>query len=167
MPLRRGAPRGTAEHPDALDADVADAVVAVDLSGRELGVQREQLAVRRVADDRFVVCCAPFFAYDVACGDEIRAVVPPDGAGDETPEFDAVVAPGGRTALRVLFTTTASVDGRADLTDAVGRCGGRIERYTDDYLAIDVADADGADVVRLLEAYERDDLLHWETAHTS
>lgn len=161
------APRGVAEHPDALDSDVADGVVSVDLRDRDLKVHSELLAVRRVGDDRFVVCCAPFFAYDVACGDEVRAVLAPDDDGDAAPLFDAVVTPGGRTALRVLFTKAASVDGRADLESAVQRCGGRVERFTDDYVAIDVADDAGDDVVRLLDAYERDGLLHWETAHTS
>lgn len=165
MSLRRGAPRGVAEHPAALDADDADSHVDVDLSGRGLGVRRERLATRDIGDDRFVVCCAPFFAYDVACGDVVRAVR--QAGSDEVPIFDAVVDAGGRTALRVLFTKIATDETRDDCVAAAERCDARVERYTADYLAIDVADSDAPDVVRQLGAYEADGLLHWETAHTA
>ncbi len=33
----------------------------------------EQLWTKRVAEDRFEVCCIPFFAYDLALGDVVRA----------------------------------------------------------------------------------------------
>lgn len=33
----------------------------------------EQLWTKRVGEDRFEVCCIPFFAYDLALGDVVRA----------------------------------------------------------------------------------------------
>jgi hypothetical protein len=33
----------------------------------------EQLWTKRVGDDRFELCCIPFFAYDMALGDIVRA----------------------------------------------------------------------------------------------
>lgn len=33
----------------------------------------EQLWTKRVGEDRFEVCCIPFFAYDLALGDIVRA----------------------------------------------------------------------------------------------
>lgn len=39
----------------------------------EGGDSYEQLWARRVGEDRFEVCCVPFFAYDLALGDIVRA----------------------------------------------------------------------------------------------
>jgi len=41
-----------------------------DIEGEE---NYEQLWTRRVGEDRFEVCCIPFFAYDLALGDVVRA----------------------------------------------------------------------------------------------
>lgn len=41
-----------------------------DIEGRD---NYEQLRTKRVGEDRFEVCCIPFFAYDLALGDVVRA----------------------------------------------------------------------------------------------
>src|SRR5438874_1664849 len=49
-------------------------VLPVKLSlGEDETLQRvEQLWSRQVADNRFEICCIPFFAYDLALGDEVE-----------------------------------------------------------------------------------------------
>lgn len=70
----------------------------------ETGESRwEQLWARQLNDNRFEICCIPFFVYDLALGDEVET-------GPEAGKryvIKRVTKPSGRYTFRVWFTNSA------------------------------------------------------------
>jgi hypothetical protein len=74
----RPGPADIAVHPMPLWRDRATFLIFADIAEDNLSKRWEQLWVRRVSDARFVLCCIPFFVYDLALGDEVETA-PTDG----------------------------------------------------------------------------------------
>ncbi len=62
-----------AAHANPVRRPVPSFMLRVSLDDVEGEDNFEQLWTKRVGDDRFEVCCIPFFAYDLALGDVVRA----------------------------------------------------------------------------------------------
>ncbi len=59
--------------------DRADAIVNAVIEHDKPGDMQESLWVRKLADDRYEICCIPFFIHDLALGDEVETAL--DEAG--------------------------------------------------------------------------------------
>lgn len=107
--------------------DRANLVIGAPL--REEG-RAEQLWVRRVSDQRFEICCIPFFLYDLALGDFVET--------DANYDLVRVVERSGRFVFRVWFGQALRT--RQEVADKLGELGALLEWSSASLLAIDAAE---------------------------
>jgi hypothetical protein len=121
----------------------------------------EQLFARQVGDDRFEICCIPFFVSDVALGDVV-ATLP---AEDRKFVLDTVVTPSGRYVFRAWFGE--SFHPRAEVAEELRELGALLEPASTNLVAIDAADSDHAQVIAdYLAEQERAGRLMYETGRS-
>lgn len=91
----------------------------------------EQLWTKRVGDDRFELCCIPFFAYDMALGDVVRA----EAATGYV--IQSVVQRSGNGVVRVAVKRPENVNAvHLRLHDLLGRLEYLCEWFAPGYVAI-------------------------------
>jgi hypothetical protein len=131
--------------------DRADALVQAQLEEVD---NSEQLWCRSLGDDKFEVCCIPFYLYNVALGDIILA---PDF------HFQKVVAPSGRFVFRV-FMEEHQRGLRESFVAELDRVEALTEWYSAGLMSIDAPDLEQAETIStwLLE-HQRRGLLVYET----
>jgi len=62
-------------HPSPVLRDQADFIIFAHIEGKgSLSKRWEQLWTRQLSENRFEVCCIPFFVYDIALGDHVETV---------------------------------------------------------------------------------------------
>ncbi len=147
-------------HAEPVWRDRADFIVNAPLSEEN---RFEQLWVRRVDDDVFEVCCIPFFLFDVALGDMVQT----SPVGDLKYVVSQVVKSSGRWVFRTHFEAGQLVH-RDAVAQKLVELGASLEWSSKSLLAIDVADAEGAQqVANFLQ--ERTDLgqLIYETGRSA
>jgi Domain of unknown function (DUF4265) len=140
--------------------DRADFVIRADI--REEGSPRrfEQLWARQIEEMRFVVCCIPFFVYDLALGDEVET--------DSEYVIGRVVRPSGGYTFRAWFGDSSYPAARSEMIDALRDLGYEFEWYSENLLAIHAPDDERARVLAQ-HLHEREALSHltYETGRTS
>lgn len=114
----------------------------------------EQLWCRALGDDKFEVCCIPFYLYDVALGDIVLA---PDF------HFQRVVVPSGRYVFRV-FMREDQYGVRESLVAELEKVSALTEWYSAGLMSIDAPGLEQAETIStwLLEG-ERRGLFFYET----
>lgn len=140
-----------AVHSDPVWRDRADFIIATSIDPGSTGITTEQLWARRLDDERFEVCCIPFFAYDVALGDTVEV--------DADHLVTRVVEPSGRYVFRVHFGRPEQP--RDDVMEQLDGLGVLVEWSSDSLVALDARDGDHAQQVAdvLQEREDRGDLL--------
>lgn len=84
-----------AVHEAPIWRDRANFVFAAHLGTKNGKNEWEQLWGQRTGPQRFILCCIPFFARDLALGDEVET--------DTDSVFSRVVRPSGQVTFRVWF----------------------------------------------------------------
>jgi hypothetical protein len=84
-----------AVHQNPIWRDKADFIIAAYLGKKDGRNEWEQLWALRVGERRFFICCIPFFASDLALGDEVET--------DADHTVLRVVVPSGQETFRVWF----------------------------------------------------------------
>lgn len=136
-------------------------IICAELPEADRPKKFEQLFARQVGEDRFQICCIPFFLYDVALGD----VVSTRPSGDRTYVVDAVVERSGRFVFRIWFGD--SLYPRDVVADDLIKLGALLEWSSVNLIAVDAADADQARVVAdYLAEQERAGHLAYETGRS-
>lgn len=117
----------------------------------------EQLWARRVGDQRFEICCIPFFLYDVALGDVVET--------DANYDVVRVIQPSGRFVFRVWFGE--HFHPRQEVAEELEQLGALIEWSSANLLGVDAADEDHAQEIAdyLIEA-ERAGRFVYETGRS-
>ncbi|MDX2030388.1 MAG: DUF4265 domain-containing protein [Blastocatellia bacterium] len=82
-------------HQNPIWRDKADFIIAAYLGKKDDRNEWEQLWALRVGEGRFLICCIPFFASDLALGDEVET--------DADHTVLRVVVPSGQETFRVWF----------------------------------------------------------------
>ena len=90
-------PNEIVTHIEPAWADRADFLIHADISEPPLPKKLEQLSCMQTAADRFIICCIPFFLYDVSLGDEVRT----RSEGSRRYLLHEVVRTGGHFTFRV------------------------------------------------------------------
>ena len=141
-----------AVHSDPVWRDRADFIIAVNIDPGSTGITTEQLWARRLDDERFEICCIPFFAYDVALGDTVEV--------DADHLVTRVVEPSGRYVFRVHFGSPEQP--RDDVMEQLDGLGVLVEWSSDSLVALDARDGDHAQHVAdvLQEREDRGDLVY-------
>jgi Domain of unknown function (DUF4265) len=128
-------------HQDPVWRERANFIIHAELSGEDRPKRFEQLWARQVGDDRFEVCCIPFFVCDLALGD-VAATAPRDGRKYVVAR---VAEPSGRYVFRAWFGQ--SFYPRDEIASELKALGSLIEWSSRNLLAVDAADAEHAQLV--------------------
>ena len=123
--------------------DQADFFIQANIRDEHDTVKRfEQLWCKQIGPARFVVCCIPFFLYDVALGDEVETA-PRDGMEFV---FDRVHRDAGHFTFRVWFTEAVEHDWRfrEQIVATARDIGCLHEWYSHTLLSIDAPNEDAA-----------------------
>jgi hypothetical protein len=100
----------------------------------------EQLWSRQVADNRFEICCIPFFAYDLALGDEVET-----GPDWDLPYMiQRVVRPSGHYTFRVWFGDTPNSVDRNELLTEIEDTGCLMEWSSPNLLGVNASSEEQA-----------------------
>ncbi len=122
----------------------------------------EQIWARRVGENRYEVCCIPFFAYDLALGDEIET----GRRQDRDPVLERVAKPSGHYTFRVWFRDPALRGALAGEVRDLG-CLTEWRSLTSNLLAVDApSQAVAQRVADLLLAREKAGGIQYETGRT-
>lgn len=117
--------------------------------------------MKQVGDDRFEVCCIPFFIYDLALGDFVET----SPRGDRKYVVSKVVQPSGRYVFRVWLGE--SFQPRDEIAQGLMSLGSLIEWASSNLLAVDAADQGHAQrVADFLADCESAGHLVYETGRT-
>lgn len=121
----------------------------------------EQLFARQVGEDRFEICCIPFFLYDVALGD----VVTTSSKDDRQYVVTGVAEPSGRYVFRVWFGETLHPPD--EVADELKALGALFEWSSRNLLAVDAVDQEHAQkVADFLAEREKAGQLVYETGRS-
>ncbi len=114
----------------------------------------EQIWCRELGDDKFEVCCIPFYLYDVALGDIILA---------PNYHFQRVLEPSGHYVFRVLLEEK-QYGWRESIMAELNKFEALFEWYSAGLMSIDAPNLKQADAIAtwLMECQQRG-LLHYET----
>lgn len=124
-----------AQHAEPVWRDRSNFIIAADVSSYSDRVDLEQLWARQLGDDRFELCCIPFFLYDVALGDVVETA----SIGDRHYLLSRVVEPSGRFVFRIWFGE--SFHPRDQVARELGALGALLEWSSVNLLAVDARDA--------------------------
>jgi hypothetical protein len=143
-------------HQDPAWRDRANFIIHAELPEKDRPKRFEQLWARQLSDDRFEVCCIPFFAFDLALGD----VVATASREGRTYVVDRVVEPSGRYVFRVWFGQ--SFYPRDEIASGLTALGSLIEWSSRNLLAVDAVDGENAQLVAhfLMEREKAGHLLY-------
>jgi hypothetical protein len=122
----------------------------------------EQLWVKQVDDKRFLVCCIPFFAYDIALADEVET----KPEGQKRYVVQRVVKDAGHYTFRVWFGESADPTIREEVMDEVERSGCLFEWSSENLLAISVEASRASEVADYLYQQQQLSRLIYETGRT-
>jgi len=136
-----GAQQEFVVHQDPAWREHANFIINAELPEEDRPMRFEQLWARQRADDRFEVCCIPFFVFNLALGDVV-ATSPRDG---RKYVMDKVVEPSGRYVFRVWLGQ--SFQPRDEIANELKALGSLIEWSSRNLLAVDAADSEHAQLV--------------------
>ncbi len=152
-----------AVHPNPVWRDRADFIIHAEVGGRDPARRFEQLWTRRVGPNRFEICCIPFFAYDLALGDEVET------AARSGRQFllSRVIIPSGHYTFRVWFGESSHPSSRDEVVRELARLGCELEWSSENLVAVDAPSVEVAQgAADLLLDHERQGHLVYETGRT-
>lgn len=128
-------------HQDPVWRERSNFIINAELAEKDRPRRFEQLLAKQVGEDRFEICCIPFFVYDIALGD----VVVTSPRGGRKYVVDKVVEPSGRYVFRVWFGE--SFHPRDKIAAELRALGSMIEWSSSNLLAVDAVDREHAQLV--------------------
>jgi hypothetical protein len=148
-------------HQDPVWRDRSNFIISVELPERDRPRRLEQLFARQLREDRFEVCCIPFFVFDIALGD----VVVTSPRSDRQYVVEKVTEPSGRYVFRVWLGD--SFQPRDEIAGELKAFGSLLEWSSRNLLAIDAVDQEHAQLVAdFLAERERSGSLIYETGRS-
>lgn len=136
-------------HEQPIWRDRGNITIALKLTAAENGVlvPVEHFWCKQIGDNYVELCCIPFFAYNLALGDQFELI--PD---QELYGFAGMVKHSGRSTFRVWFGDTPNSAIKAKIASEISNLGCLMEWYPPDLLAVDAESDDQQQaVLRLLE----------------
>jgi Domain of unknown function (DUF4265) len=128
-------------HQDPIWRDRSDFIIDAELPEMDRPRRFEQLFARQIAENRFEVCCIPFFLYDIALGDIVITAM----NGDRKYVVEKIVQPSGRYVFRAWFGN--SFHPRDAIVDQLKTLGSLVEWSSRNLVAVDSADYQHAQFV--------------------
>lgn len=148
-----------AVHENPAWREKSDFIIRIYLEENEGRNEWEQLWVKRVGDRRFSICCIPFFAYNLALGDEVET--------DGNYVVQGVVKPSGQFTFRVWFGDSNNPGVKDEVLQQLEVMSVLFEWSSANLLAISARDSDQAQqLVDYLYARQNAGDLMYETGRT-
>jgi hypothetical protein len=123
----------------------------------------EQLWSRQIAEDRFEICCIPFFVRNLALGDEVETAT----ENDQSYVVQRVINPSGHFTFRVWFGDSPNSVAREEVVKELLRHNCLMEWYSQNLLGVDATTSNHAQAVAdYLYQKEQESLLIYETGRT-
>lgn len=148
-------------HENPVWRDRSNFIIHAELPETDRTRKFEQLFVKQLADDRFEVCCIPFFVYGIALGDVV-ATSPKDERKYVVTE---VAKSSGRYVFRVWFGE--SFHPRDEVAEELKALGALIEWSSLNLLAVDATNKEHAQqIAGFLAEREKAGHLVYETGRS-
>jgi hypothetical protein len=124
----------------------------------------EQLWCRQETQDRFEICCIPFFIYDLALGDVVETGL----EGEARYVIQRILIRSGRFCFRVWFGGSRDKDIRDEVIQRASQLSCLLEWSSTHLLAIDAASEHQAQALAnyLLQHHQKGSLVY-ETGRTT
>ncbi len=154
-----------ATHNEPIWRSRANFLIAAKIEKSEgLSKQWEQLWTRQIADNRFEICCIPFFIYDLALGDRVET----SSQEDKQYILKRVYRRSAHYTFRVWFGQSPNPSIREEIVEwAEAQMNCSLEWYSRNLLALDVPNRNLARMVAdILSAKEQREHLVYETGRT-
>jgi len=119
----------------------------------------EQLWSKQILDRHFEICCIPFFAYNLALGDEVET--------DNNYMITSVIKPSGHYTFRIWLGSTSDNQVRLDILRDIERIGCLFEWYSDNLVGVDAeSEAKARSISSALLKREKLGQIVYETGKT-
>lgn len=146
-----------ASHPSPVWQDRANFVLAAHLGTKGGRNEWEQLWGEELGPNRYILCCIPFFAYDIALGDEVET--------DRDSILKRVLRRSGQVTFRVWFGDQ-SAETRRSIASQAESAGALLEWSSENLLALSVLENDAKKVANFLHLHEQGGRLQYETGRS-
>jgi hypothetical protein len=143
-----------ATHSSPVWRDRANFVFAAHLGLKNGQNEWEQLWGEKIAPQRFVICCIPFFVRDVALGDEVET--------DADFVLQRVIRPSGQVTFRVWFGGHENAT-RQNLVREIEAMQISLEWSSVNLLALSVHEGESQRLADYLQLRENEGVLQYET----
>jgi Domain of unknown function (DUF4265) len=147
-----------AVHKSPIWRDRANFVFAVHIGVKSGENEWEQLWGQKTAPQRFILCCIPFFACDIALGDEVET--------DADFVLQRVVQRSGQMTFRVWLVAQNSIT-REELIREIEAMTPLVEWSSENLLALSVPEAQAQQLANSLHAWEQKGVLQYETGRSN
>lgn len=145
-------------HRSPIWREKADFVFAAHIGTNGDKNEWEQLWGKKTGRNTFMLCCIPFFVYDIALGDEVEV--------DADLVAQRVTKSGGQTTFRVWFVEQ-DLDRRKGIVRDISKVTSLLEWSSENLLAVSVPSAAEAQMLaNFLEECELNRFLQYETGKT-
>lgn len=115
----------------------------------------EQLWVKQLSENRFSICCIPFFTYGLSLGDEIATY--------GIYQIQGVAKKSGHSTFRVWFTDESDLESQSTVLRQLGDKGSLFEYYSNKFLGISVDTGHSLqEIFDILQALEVEGKIEWE-----
>jgi hypothetical protein len=133
-------------HAEPVWRERSNFIINAELGEADFPRRFEQLWARQIGEDRFEICCIPFFLFDIALGDVVKT----SPKGDRKYVLETVVERSGRYVFRVWFGE--SFHPRDEIAEQLTALGALLEWSSMNLLSVDAVDE--------LQAQRVADFLH-------
>lgn len=143
-----------AVHENPVWKDHSDFIIRVFLEEQEDHNDWEQLWAKKIEKYRFMICCIPFFAYNLSLGDEVVV--------DSEYNIKKVVLPSGHSTFRVWFGDSKIQGISVKVSDELSKMNAILEWSSENLLAISAENDEVSALVAnyLLKAQEKGELIY-------
>lgn len=117
-----------AVHENPVWKDHSDFIIRVFLEEQEDHNDWEQLWARKVEKYRFIICCIPFFTYNLSLGDEVIV--------DSEYNIEKVAKPSGNFTFRAWFGDSKTPGISVKVSDELKKMNAILEWSSENFLAI-------------------------------
>jgi hypothetical protein len=152
----------TIQHLNPVWGGEADYIIGIDVSklfdDDDYDIVWEQLWSKKISDNHFMICCIPFFAYDLSLGDEVIT--------DNNLMIREVAKPSGRYTYRVWFGSAEQPGIRKSLMKELEQRDCLLEWHSNDLLGVSCLEKDAQIIADLLFEKEKNGVIEYETGKT-
>lgn len=146
-----------AVHPTPIWRERADCVFAAHQGAKDGRNDWEQLWGQEVAPQRLIVCCIPFFVYDIALGDEVEV--------DAHFVFQRIVNKSKQLTFRIWFGGQEAAMRQAAVNE-IEALNPLVEWSSENLLALSVPEEQAQSLADLLAKFEKDGRLEYEAGQS-